>query len=196
MPQADNRTVAYPEGGTSRTLTGPEGTRGLTGAGRAGGERSQERASQAEATSHTKSKDEQSNRGRDNHNNQRPTGTRNTTKTPQRKHTDQKTPDTKGQPEQAEANNRPQDTGPTHHPEKDNGQGRPFFLARARCLSASLRGPAGNRTTTGSLSAPSRTTLYQLNEDTQRTRKTPRRQKANQSTAKTGSQKKHDNEKK
>ena len=119
----DNRAVAnttrYPEGGTSRTLTGPEGTRGLTeGAGRAAGERSKERASQAAATPHTKSKDEQSNRGRDNSNNHRPTGTRNTTKTPQRKHTDQKTPDTKGQPEQAEANNRPQDTGPSTPPGK------------------------------------------------------------------------------
>ena len=113
----DNRAAAnttrYPEGGTSRALTGPEGTRGLTeGAGRAGGERSKERASQAEATPHTKSKDEQNNRGKDNSNNQRPTGTRDTTKTPHRKHTDQKTPDTKGQPEQAETN-RPHDTGPS-----------------------------------------------------------------------------------
>ena len=104
----DNRAVAnttrYPEGGTSRALTGPEGTRGLTeGAGRAGGERSKERASQAEATPHTKSKDEQSNRGRDNNNNQRPPEARNPTKTPQRKHTNQKTPDTIGQPEQITA---------------------------------------------------------------------------------------------
>ena len=81
----DNRAVAnttrYPEGGTSRAPTGPEGTRGLTeGAGRAGGERSKERASQAEATPHTKSKDEQSNRGKDNSNNKRPTGTRDTSK--------------------------------------------------------------------------------------------------------------------
>ena len=48
----------------------------------------------------------------------------------------------------------------------------PFFLAGARCLSAGhhlrlTRGPAGNRTTTGSLSASSRTTPYQLShEDT------------------------------
>jgi len=42
-----------------------------------------------------------------------------------------------------------------------------FFLAGARCLSAGhhlrlTRGPAGNRTTTGSLSASPRTTPYQL----------------------------------
>ena len=42
-----------------------------------------------------------------------------------------------------------------------------FFLAGARCLSAGhhlrlTRGPAGNRTTTGSLSASTRTTPYQL----------------------------------
>ena len=47
-----------------------------------------------------------------------------------------------------------------------------FFLAGALCLSAGhhlrlTRGPAGNRTTTGSLSASSRTTPYQLShEDT------------------------------
>ena len=47
-----------------------------------------------------------------------------------------------------------------------------FFLAGARCLSAGhhlrlTRGPAGNRTTTGSLSASSRTMPYQLShEDT------------------------------
>ena len=47
-----------------------------------------------------------------------------------------------------------------------------FFLLGALCLSAGhhlrlTRGPAGNRTTTGSLSAPSRTTPYQLShEDT------------------------------
>ena len=117
----DNRAVAnttrYPEGGTSRAPTGPEGTRGLTeGAGRAGGGRSKERASQAEATPHTKSKDEQRNRGKDNSKNKRPTGTRDTTnKKPHKKHKDQKTPDTKGQPEQAEAN-RPHDTGPSTPP--------------------------------------------------------------------------------
>ena len=118
-----NRAVAnttrYPEGGTSRTLTGPEGTRGLAeGAGRAGGERSKERASQAEATPHTKSKDEQSNRGRDNSNNQRPTGTRNTMKTPQRKHTDQKNTGHKGTIRAGRTNNRPQDTGPSTPPGK------------------------------------------------------------------------------
>ena len=64
----DNRAVAnttrYPEGGTSRAPTGPDGTRGpIERAGRAG-ERSKERASHAEATPHTKSKDEQSNRGK------------------------------------------------------------------------------------------------------------------------------------
>ena len=42
-----------------------------------------------------------------------------------------------------------------------------FFFAGARCLSAGhhlrlTRGPAGNRTTTGSLSASPRTTPYQL----------------------------------
>ena len=42
-----------------------------------------------------------------------------------------------------------------------------FFLAGARCLSAGhhlrlTRGPAGSRTTTGSLSASPRTTPYQL----------------------------------
>ena len=47
-----------------------------------------------------------------------------------------------------------------------------FFLAGALCLSAGhhlrlTRGPAGNRTTTGSLSASARTTPYQLShEDT------------------------------
>jgi len=47
-----------------------------------------------------------------------------------------------------------------------------LFLAGALCLSAGhhlrlTRGPAGNRTTTGSLSASSRTTPYQLShEDT------------------------------
>ena len=47
-----------------------------------------------------------------------------------------------------------------------------FFLAGALCLSAGhhlrlTRGPAGNRTTTGSLSASPRTTPYQLShEDT------------------------------
>ena len=47
-----------------------------------------------------------------------------------------------------------------------------FFLAGALCLSAGhhlrlTRGPAGNRTTTGSLSASSRTTPHQLShEDT------------------------------
>ena len=65
----DNRAVAnttrYPEGGTSRALTGPEGTRGLTkGAGRAGGERSTGRAGHAGPTPNTNNKAEQSNQGK------------------------------------------------------------------------------------------------------------------------------------
>ena len=120
----DNRAVAnttrYPEGGTSRAPTGPEGTRGLTeGAGRAGGERSKERASQAEATPHTKSKDEQSNRGKDNSNNKRPTGTRDTLK---RNHTESTR--TKRHRTQRDNQSRPKQTGrtiraPAHHPEKE-----------------------------------------------------------------------------
>ena len=115
----DNRAVAnttrYPEGGTSREPTGPEDTRGLTeGAGGAGGnEARRERAKPKQP--HT-AKAKTNNRGKDNSNNQRPTGTRYTTKTPHRKHTDQKTPDTKGQLEQAEAKNRLHDTGPSTPP--------------------------------------------------------------------------------
>ena len=88
------------------------------GGGQVRGERSQERAGQTEATPHHKSRDEQSNRGGKNNSNQRPTRPRNTTKTPQRTRTDQTTPDTQGQTEQAEANNRPKDTGPSTPPGK------------------------------------------------------------------------------
>ena len=126
LPKGCSHRVAnfhrYPEGGTSRTLTGPKGTRGPTdGAGRTEGERRRERAKPKQPTN--KSKDEQSNRGRKNNNNQRPTRTRSTTKTPQRTHTDQTTPDTQGQTEQAEANNRPQDTGPSTPPGKRQRKG-------------------------------------------------------------------------
>ena len=44
-------------------------------------------------------------------------------RTPQGTHTDQTTPDTQGQTEQAETNNRPEDTGPAHHPKRDNEKG-------------------------------------------------------------------------
>ena len=102
-------------GATSRTLTGPEGTRRLTeGGAKQGGERSKERATQVEAT-HTP-KAEQSNRGKDNSKNKRATGTpRHHKQKPHRKYKDRKTRDTKGQPEQAEAN-RPHDTGPNTPP--------------------------------------------------------------------------------
>jgi len=76
----DNRAVANstsdPEGETSRILD-QKALEDQEWAGQ-GGERSQERASQPKQP-HTKSRDEQGNRGRDNKNNQRPTRT-NTTK--------------------------------------------------------------------------------------------------------------------
>ena len=62
-----------------------------------------------------------------------------------------------------------------------HGQFKHFFLAGAVCLSADhhlrpTRGPAGNRTTTGSLSASSRTTPYQLShEDTYSTASSSRK---------------------
>ena len=123
----DNRAVAnttrYPEGGTSRTLTGPEGTRRLTeGAGGAGEERSKERASQAEATPHTKNKAEQSNQAGNTKQQQPEKRTSQHPKgEPQAKHRGKWTPDTKGQPKQAVANERPRDTVPSTHPKQDEG---------------------------------------------------------------------------
>jgi hypothetical protein len=125
----DNRAVAnttrYPEGGTSRTLTGPEGTRGLTeGAGRAGGnEARRERAKpkqphtpKAKTSKATEEETTATTKGQ-----QEPA-------TPRRHH--KGSTQTKKHRTQRDNQSRPkQITGrkiraPAHHPEKDNGQGR------------------------------------------------------------------------
>ena len=72
--------------------------------------------------------------------------------------------------QQSETNREKRETKRVHCEPKLKGGGKlshAFFLAGARCLSAGhhlrlTRGPAGNRTTTGSLSASPRTTPYQL----------------------------------
>ena len=117
----DNRAVAnttrYPEGGTSRTLTGPEGTRGLTeGAGRAGGgtKQGESEPSRSNPTHQKQSRTKQP-RKRQQQKQKANRNPRHHKQKPHRKHKDHKTPDTKGQPEQAEAN-RPHDTGPNTPP--------------------------------------------------------------------------------
>ena len=105
------------EGGTSRTLTGPEGAKGPTeGAGRTRGGRCQEKTSQSEATPNNTSKNAQSNRGRKK---QHPPKAKTHPQhhwTPTGKHTNQTTPDKQGQTEQAETKSRPIDIGPNTPP--------------------------------------------------------------------------------
>ena len=96
-------TTRYPEGGTSRKLTGPEGPKGPTeGAGRTRGGRCQGETSQSEATPSNTNKNAQNNRGR---NKQHPPQAKTHPphhRTPTGKHTNQTTTDTPGQTEQAD----------------------------------------------------------------------------------------------
>ena len=122
----DNRAVAnttrYPEGGTSRALTGPEGTRGLAkGAGRAGGERGKERAGHAGPTPNTKNKAGQSNQGKPTADNKHTKGTRDNTDKNQTKK--KRTTLTTRRRPQKDNQSRPKRASrtlqtPTHHPEK------------------------------------------------------------------------------
>ena len=75
-------TTRYPEGGTSRKLTGPERPKGPTeGAGRTRGGRCQEETSQSEATQKQTRKTHRTTEGDTNNTHQRPSHTRNIPKT-------------------------------------------------------------------------------------------------------------------
>ena len=125
----DNRAVAnttrYPEGGTSRTLTGPEGTRGLTeGAGRAGGNEARRERAKPKHPTHQKQRRAKQPRKRQQ---QQPKANR--SPATRRRHHKGST-QTKKHRTQRDNQSRPkQITGrkiraPAHHPEKDNAQGR------------------------------------------------------------------------
>ena len=124
----DNRAVAnttrYPEGGTSRTLTGPEGAKGPTEgwAGQGVDAARRERANPKQPQT-TKAKTPKATEEGKNNTRQRPTQTRNTTEH------QQECTQTKQHPTHKDKQSRPkQITGrktqaPAHHPEKNNEKG-------------------------------------------------------------------------
>ena len=119
-------TTRYPEGGTSRTLTGPEGAKGPTeGVGRTGGDTARRERANPKQPQKTQAKTHKATEEGKNNTRQRPTQTRNTTG-----HQQERT-QTKQHPTHKDKQSRPNHkTGRktqalTHHPEKDNEKGVP-----------------------------------------------------------------------
>ena len=131
-------TTRYPEGGTSRKLTGPEGPKGPTkGAGRTrGGDAARKKTSQSEATPNNTRKTHRTTEGDTNNTPQRPRHSRNTTG--QQRENAQTKPQLTHQDRQSRPINRAGrlTRAPTHYPETSGKRKR-----------STLKGQKANQTT-------------------------------------------------
>ena len=111
----------------SRALTGPEGARGPTkGGGEGGGKARRERSKPQQPQTRRAKTSKATKQETQNSSNKRKEPRSTPKGEPQGKHRGQRTPDTKGQPEQAVADERPRDTVPSTQPKTGRRRGTKY----------------------------------------------------------------------